>query len=596
MLKAAKKLGEGGRRVLPCRHADDPRRPKEPYWVEGMLERGHLDATSDRSRIHALWTRFPGASIGAVLEREAVVDIESLEGHGVDGFASLKTLETELGELPKTRTHGTANGGEHRVCTIPEGVRLENTELAPGVELKVNGYVLVPPSPGYSILDASPKAELPTAWAELALSKRGKERATGARDRSSQATDGERITEGRRYHFLKPECGRLHDGTRDLPQLTEDLDAINLERCDPPWERWEVEKLARSIFQLPSCKPPRDPRVDEALRRASVHWYEELLRGGGRSKMRDVFRAALMSAAKRGELRTVVLEDDEMVEGLAFSDSCRQLAETANTSAMSAWRHLRALEDIGVMAEVEKRDGLASTWLIVVPAQHCYTPNNAHSLREERDIGGGVTLTRADELETPMYGWRSPVGNAGGGVLAALEAFGPQTPEELAERLGTSRPRDLERRHLERLTVLHQVEDRGGVYALPEDYRERSEALQRERYTTVSRRRVRTRTNEGRTVTSVEETVTEASEEERREERCKRHAKDREKFRRRRLLAGTEGDRQCRELLNDVDRGREADGLVSELERVEPPDPEDRIRSGAEVFGIYRRWREREVA
>lgn len=253
----------------PCK----PYPEKSPLWIKGRLEHGYNDYTTDLATIDAFWAVFPDASIGMRLGpwhlrseggetrvvRVVAVDVESKKGHGVDGFAGLKDLEAKHGPLPPTWTNGTPSHGEHRLFTLPEGVDLTNLEgdnaLAPGVELKANGQVLAPPSPGYSVKNKSPMAELPRAWAKACVEKssphKNRQDVRGKKRHSRiKRPVGEKVPEGQRFFFLRSDCGRLHDGTRDLARLVEDLDSINHERCDPPWERWEVEKQARTIFKL----------------------------------------------------------------------------------------------------------------------------------------------------------------------------------------------------------------------------------------------------------------------------------------------------------------------------------------------------------
>jgi len=182
--RAARTCGDSGIPVGPCKHWPE----KSPHYIESILEHGLYDYTTDPVRIDAFWDSFPDASIGARLGqwhlrsedggirvvRVIAVDIESPEGHvespeghGVDGFAGLKELEGRHGALPRTWTNETPSDGEHRLLTVPEGVELTNLEgdnaLAPGVELKAKGQVLVPPSPGYRVKDKVRMAELPRA-------------------------------------------------------------------------------------------------------------------------------------------------------------------------------------------------------------------------------------------------------------------------------------------------------------------------------------------------------------------------------------------------------------------------------------------------
>jgi predicted ArsR family transcriptional regulator len=82
----------------------------------------------------------------------------------------------------------------------------------------------------------------------------------------------------------------------------------------------------------------------------------------------------------------------------------------------------------------------------------------------------------------------------------ALEAFGFQSSEELAGRLGISRVRDLERRRLEPLERMGLIERHDGLWGRPKDFRKRDERAFAEPYSTVFRRRQRRRTTEGRKV------------------------------------------------------------------------------------------------
>ena len=117
----------------------------------------------------------------------------------------------------------------------------------------------------------------------------------------------------------------------------------------------------------------------------------------------------------------------------------------------------------------------------------------------------GDTLSRLPEM-TPCFRWRGFVGKGKAGVLYALEVFGEQTLEELAERLGFSRARDLRRLYLEPLIEMGLIEDRGGTYALPETeaYAERVEDIRTARYGGGPRKE-RRKGPEGRWVTRVVE-------------------------------------------------------------------------------------------
>ena len=92
-------------------------------------------------------------------------------------------------------------------------------------------------------------------------------------------------------------------------------------------------------------------------------------------------------------------------------------------------------------------------------------------------------MSRLPEV-TPCFRWRGFVGKGKAGVLYALEVLGEQSLDELAERLGFSRARDLRRLYLEPLAEMGLIEARGDTYALPETeaYAERVEDVRTSRY------------------------------------------------------------------------------------------------------------------
>jgi predicted ArsR family transcriptional regulator len=586
LLRAALAHAAQGHAVLACKGWPE----KSPHYIRGILEHGHKDATSDSRKVEAMWARHPKASIGLRLEQYVVVDTDVRPERGIDGYSGLSELEAKHGALPKTWTISTPSGGEQSYFIVPKGVNLTNKTgdgaLAPGVEFKASGYVLVPPSPGYSVKHRRPVEELPDTWVEfLTEPATAEDRAPSGHARDTPVNtdiEGPIIPEHQRNTALTCICGELHDGSRNLQQLVENLKAIRDARCENPhtFPDAEVEKICRSIYKRSPRRTKRKaetPEVTARLKEVSDNWYEEHLKGGGRSKLRDTYRACCISAAKRREMRTVTLQDGRKAEIPVFSESTRQLSETVRTSHVAIAKHLNRLVEMGALVPLERRTGLSPTYGLLPPAQGVNTPQPPSVFREGERVVEGVNLLRVDELETPMFAWRSPVGNAGGGVLAALEAFGLQSSERLAGRLGVSRVRDLERRRLEPLERMGLIEGREGLWGRPEDFRERDERALAEPYTTVFRRRERRRTSEGREVCQAIEIVRTESELERDAARRERHSDHRRKFEERRqraLQESLDAERERRDLLNRWDEEREADGYVGELERVDPPKPE----------------------
>lgn len=542
---------------------------------------GFHAATTDKSRITAWGNRWPDANLGIPTgERSGILALD------VDQPPSLDELEAEHGKLPKTRAHSTGSGGMHYLFKYPAGVEIRNSTGKLGFGLDVRGeggYIVAPPSATtrpYEVLDDLPLAG-PPEWLLVAL--RAPEKAVPGERRAAAPIfldrAGEVIAVGTRNRTLTSIAGRLHDGTRDRAGIEAELLEINRRRCAEPLPEAEVRAIARWVFEKPSCKPAakQDPQVEEVLEAAGRYWYARLLPGGGKSKLRDVYRALIGFGGKHGELTTVRIAGEEH-RAVRFSASCRQVAPEAGTTPMSVSRNTKRLRQNGAIRKDDagRHDADGGTFLIIEPAPQRYTPNNPSPSGSERGVGEGCNTTarppRPDKLWTPASRWGDHVGNARAGTLYALEAFGPQTRAELAKRLGYARPRDFERRHLEPLARLGLVEERGGIWALPRNYRVRTAALRGVPYSTVRCVRRRHHSPEGRLVTEVVEVGAVASVEDRDGRDRERYAKETVAFRERHRHPADRADKtsemDCR---RDAHR---ADGEIRELQRALAADPE----------------------
>jgi hypothetical protein len=138
LLRAALELVAQGWAVFPCdwRPGDHEKAPLLP-------SPGYHLATTDPQQIRTWWRRWPKAMIGVrVPEAFLVLDIDPRNG------GDLAELESLTGPLPATLIvwSGRNDGGRHLYFQRPAG-ELMGTRLKPlGIDLKVNGYVIAPPS------------------------------------------------------------------------------------------------------------------------------------------------------------------------------------------------------------------------------------------------------------------------------------------------------------------------------------------------------------------------------------------------------------------------------------------------------------------
>ncbi|WP_062379351.1 bifunctional DNA primase/polymerase [Demequina pelophila] len=171
LLDAAFEYAAAGWLVHPCREAGDD--AKAPY-----LRHGHKDATTDLATIAEWWQRWPAALVGLVIPpTHVVLDVDPRNG------GTFAALSQALGSLPRTwaSLSGRGDGGMHAWYMRPPepwqpltGTRLEKSLGVPGVDVKVHGYVIAPPSP--HPLTGDPYRWLDPAQPVVALPRRAERR------------------------------------------------------------------------------------------------------------------------------------------------------------------------------------------------------------------------------------------------------------------------------------------------------------------------------------------------------------------------------------------------------------------------------------
>ncbi len=542
---AARKYAERGFPVFPCKHWPE----KSPLTGPG----GFHKATTDPSRVTAFWNSNPGASIGIPTgEKFWVLDIDDLEAiGGLDG------------ELPETWTVKTPSGGLHLYFQNAEGITNSPGSLPEGLDVRGvgTGYVLVPPSPGYTVVDRSPVAEAPE-WLLEIIQEEPPRRPPRSRSRE-RVKGGEKIPEGQRNSSLFFEALDLKDSGRDAGEVLDGLRDINDARCATPLDDCEVEKVAKSAIRYPIRSGSPTPELVEAIESLEATWWERPWPGVGGKTDRDVLRVLIELARRYGRLK-----EDGSIE---ISASVRSVALAAATRyATVSGGATKRLAEAGLIRKTDNGRGLleAATWVLLPQAS--LPRNTKHQVEREVLCVTDPLRSRLWDLETPSFRWTGHVKKGRAGVLYALEAHGSMSLEKLAEVMGWGNHRELKRRYVLPLISLGLIEDRGGEYALPGDYAEKVEEARKAPHTTIRRRKRTSIDLDGHEVHWVEETESTASETERDQRDQEQHEKQREAFKLYLLRQSSEADQGCVELLNRMDDERGLAGLISELEKIEP--------------------------
>ena len=226
--------------------------PLVPGTKVPRTARGHLDASTDASVIECWWQEWPASGIGVACKtsRLLVVDVDQHEG-GPDGAGSLASLERQHGRLPGTWRVVTGGGGLHLYFRVPgDAVRVPGT-LGPGVDIKFNGYVVLPPSrhPDGGVyqweigsgLDDVPLAVVP----DWILTFKPKRTSTG---------NGAILLHSRNVELTSiAGSWRRHGMSAD--EMFTRLQAENAARCAPPLDAEEVRKIADSVARYDPAEP-----------------------------------------------------------------------------------------------------------------------------------------------------------------------------------------------------------------------------------------------------------------------------------------------------------------------------------------------------
>jgi hypothetical protein len=180
MLHEALELAARGWHVFPAHSSGEKKSHKSAKFSNGSK----WGKTCDPQEIKRDFKRWPQANIGIATGRESgffVVECDTPEGHAVDGIASLKALQTELGPLPPTLMANSPSGSMHYYFKWPEGVFVRNStsKIASGIDVRgEGGMVIAPPSnrPGkgkYRWVNDIPIVEAPPWLIDLATADDG---------------------------------------------------------------------------------------------------------------------------------------------------------------------------------------------------------------------------------------------------------------------------------------------------------------------------------------------------------------------------------------------------------------------------------------
>lgn len=232
-----------------------------------IIREWQIAATLSESQVRDWWGRWPKANIG-IRTGDAffMFDVDLKSG----GESDLDFLREQYGPIPDTIQQVTGTGGYHFLFQMP-GFPVRNLQGAQnplfgkGIDIRgIGGYMVAAPSvhpetgreyfwDGLKEIEEQKIAAAP-GWMLDKL--RGRTAAPPDPGKAAAPPIAERIHKGEgRHNVLVSIAGSMRrrglSGTEMLPSLM----AINLERCDPPYDEKHVRQIALSMEKYPAGKP-----------------------------------------------------------------------------------------------------------------------------------------------------------------------------------------------------------------------------------------------------------------------------------------------------------------------------------------------------
>jgi hypothetical protein len=322
-------------------------------------------------------------------------------------------------------------------------------------------------------------------------------RRDGGPRRETFHDDGGPIPDGRRNSTLVKVCGRLHDGSRTVDDLCEDLMAVNLSRCSPPLDAEEVFSIARRIHRKDPCTPTAPKVMEEVLRvldRLQEIADRRPVRGTAGATGWSIYNALLDLGRRYGR---------EHERGVDFYADYRTIAQAAGVGSTTTVGNF--IQRSPLVEVLRRGSGRRSTRLLLVDprqgsGESAQTVHSIHyrskagrseqfrhlfkmlyrlrwSTRSAKDRHGlikGTSTVR--QMATGGREGNRRLGKSDAAVLAATMEGGEMKRSEIAGALGRSA--NALSKSLKRLTDLGlMVRVKHGIYRVSEELQRRVEDL-----------------------------------------------------------------------------------------------------------------------
>lgn len=272
---------------------------------------GHKEGANDENLIRQWWKECPDANIGIRTgEASGIVVLDIDPGH--KGDESLACLEQKHGPLPKTLEQKTGGGGRHILFKHP-GVKVRcRVGLASGLDVRGDeGYIVAPPSVHksgdeyewvHNPIETS-LAPMPSWLLELVNNNHQQSQ------RSTPTVEGT-ISEGSRNTTLTSLAGSMRRKGMTEQGIKAALLEENSQRCDPPLDKREVERIAKNVARY---EPEPQQGVEEDQKVKDIrHEIEQISTDTDKTELVKLLEPVLKRLARLDEATSEAYLSEEI--------------------------------------------------------------------------------------------------------------------------------------------------------------------------------------------------------------------------------------------------------------------------------------------
>lgn len=231
------------------------RQDKTPFTLNGFK-----DATRDAATVARWWRNHPDAGIGVPTGSASgwlALDIDPRHG----GDVALTELLEQYGPLPDTLAARTGGGGQHLIFAYPASAEVRNSagKLGEGIDVRgEGGYIVVAPSlhasgRRYEWLNDHSPAPVPDWLLELLTTEKRRAQGVPAAKSHTEVKSGAvlpySIADGQRGEAMFKVACSLRGKGASYEEIEAELLHLNAQRCVPPKDEREVQKIARSAMR-----------------------------------------------------------------------------------------------------------------------------------------------------------------------------------------------------------------------------------------------------------------------------------------------------------------------------------------------------------